>query len=144
MERNHSIGEAMVVEASDLAKILIIEDNRDSRDILSKLLRMSGYTVVSAADGETGFEAAATQLPDLIITDINMPNMDGIQFVKRVRADRMLAETPVLVVTAFGPSAAREAVEAGANASTQKPFDFDKFLLIVQELIASSKNPATN
>ena len=132
----------MVVEANDLAKILLIEDNRDSRDILSKLLRMSGYTVVSASDGEKGFEAAATQLPDLIITDINMPKMDGIQFVKRIRADRMLAETPVLVVTAFGPSAAREAVEAGANASAQKPFDFDKFLVVVQELIAASKNPA--
>ncbi len=133
----------MVVEADDLAKILLIEDNRDSRDILSKLLRMSGYTVISASNGETGFEAAATQLPDLIITDINMPKMDGIQFVKRIRADRMLAETPVLVVTAFGPSAAREAVEAGANASAQKPFDFDKFLVVVQELIAASKSPAT-
>lgn len=133
----------MVVEADDLAKILIIEDNRDSRDILSKLLRMSGYKVVSASDGETGFEAAAAQSPDLIITDINMPRLDGIQFVKRIRADRTLAETPVLVVTAFGPSAEREALEAGANASAQKPFDFDKFLEIVQALIAASKNPAT-
>jgi two-component system chemotaxis response regulator CheY len=141
VERDHTIEEA-VVEADDLAKILLIEDNRDSRDILSKLLRMSGYTVVSASDGEKGFEAAVTHLPDLIITDINMPRMDGIQFVKRVRADRILAEIPVLVVTAFGPSAAREAVEAGANASAQKPFDFDKFLVVVQELIATSKKPA--
>lgn len=141
MERDRTIGET-VVEANDSAKILLIEDNRDSRDILSKLLRMSGYSVVSATDGENGFEAAATQLPDLIITDINMPRMDGIQFVKRIRADRMLAETPVLVVTAFGPTAAREAVEAGANASAQKPFDFDKFLVIVQELISANKKPA--
>lgn len=142
MERNRSIGEAMVGEADGLAKILIIEDNRDSRDILSKLLRMSGYDVVSASDGETGFETAATQMPDLIITDINMPRVDGIQFVKRVRADRLLAQTPVLVVTAVGPTAAREAIEAGANASAQKPFDFDKFLVIVKELIAGSKPTA--
>jgi DNA-binding response OmpR family regulator len=133
----------MIGEADCLAKILIIEDNRDSRDILSKLLRMSGFDVVCASDGETGFEAAADQLPDLIITDINMPKLDGIEFIKRIRADRLLAGTPVLVVTAFGPSAAREAIVAGANASEQKPFDFDKFLVIVKELIDGSKKPAT-
>jgi two-component system cell cycle response regulator DivK len=133
----------MIGEADCLAKILIIEDNRDSRDILSKLLRMSGFDVVCASDGETGFEAAASQLPDLIITDINMPKLDGIEFIKRIRADRLLAGTPVLVVTAFGPSAAREAIVAGANASEQKPFDFDKFLVIVKELIDGSKKPAT-
>jgi two-component system chemotaxis response regulator CheY len=133
----------MIGEADCLGKILIIEDNRDSRDILSKLLRMCGFDVVSASDGETGFEAAASQLPDLIITDINMPRLDGIEFIKRVRTDRLLAATPVLVVTAFGPSAAREAIQAGANASAQKPFDFDKFLVIVKELIGSSNKPAT-
>ena len=132
----------MVGEVACLGKILIIEDNRDSRDILSKLLRMSGYDVVSASDGETGFEAAASQQPDLIITDINMPKVDGIQFVKRVRADRLLAKTPVLVVTAVGPTAAREAIEAGANASAQKPFDFDKFLAVVEDLIAGSRPAA--
>jgi DNA-binding response OmpR family regulator len=133
----------MIGEADYLAKILIIEDNRDSRDILSKLLRMSGFDVVSASDGETGFETASDQLPDLIITDINMPKLDGIEFVKRIRADRLLAETPVLVVTAFGPTAAREAIQAGANASAQKPFDFDKFLTVVKELIDGSKKTAT-
>jgi two-component system chemotaxis sensor kinase CheA len=132
----------MVGEVDCLGKILIIEDNRDSRDILSKLLRMSGYDVTSASDGETGYEAAASQLPDLIITGINMPRLDGIQFVKRVRADRLLAQTPVLVVTAVGPTAAREAIEAGANASAQKPFDFDKFLAVVKDLIAGSRPAA--
>jgi CheY-like chemotaxis protein len=117
-------------------KILVIEDNRDSRDILSKLLRMSGYEVLSATDGETGYEAAASFHPDLIITDINMPRMDGIEFVKRVRASELLAKTPVLVVTAFGLSAAREAVEAGADAAAEKPFDFDRFLGTVEELIS--------
>lgn len=121
------------------AKILIIEDNRDSRDILSKLLRMSGYDVISASDGETGLDMAANQKPDLIITDINMPRMDGIEFVKRIRTDTALGETPVLVVTAFGINVAREAVEAGANASAEKPFDFDKFLATVENLITQHR-----
>ena len=120
-------------------KILIIEDNRDSRDILSKLLKMSGYDVVSASDGETGYAAALTHHPDLIITDVNMPRMDGIEFVRKLRTEGSLAATPVLVVTAFGSSVAREAIEAGADASAEKPFDFDKFLGTVETLISKPK-----
>ncbi|HYP25688.1 MAG TPA: response regulator [Blastocatellia bacterium] len=127
---------------SELEKILIIEDNRDSRDILSKLLRMSGYDVVSASDGETGYTAAADHLPDLIITDIHMPKVDGIEFVKRVREDVVLGRIPILVVTAFGGNMAREAVMAGADASVEKPFDFDKFLTTVVELISQNRKVA--
>jgi len=134
--------EKMTDVITELEKILIIEDNRDSRDILSKLLRMSGYDVVSASDGETGYSAAALYLPDLIITDIHMPKLDGIEFVKRVRRDGVLARIPILVVTAFGGNMAREAVMAGANASVEKPFDFDKFLNTVVELISHNRNVA--
>ena len=132
-------GKANMSDTIELDKILVIEDNRDSRDILSKLLRMSGYDVMSASDGETGYTAALKHEPDLIITDIHMPKMDGIEFVKRIRLEGSLAETPVLVVTAFGSNVAREAIEAGANASAEKPFDFDKFLGTVQGLIGRGK-----
>ena len=124
-------------------KILVIEDNRDSRDILAKLLRMSGYDVMSADDGEAGLEAALTQAPDLIITDIHMPNMNGIEFVQRVRNDHTLDKTPVLVVTAFGAHVAREAMNAGADAAAEKPFDFDRFLVTVEKLIAKRKKKTT-
>jgi len=65
-------------------RILIVEDNTDSRDILAKLLRMSGYEVTSASDGESGYVAALERVPDLIITDINMPVMSGIELLKKV------------------------------------------------------------
>jgi CheY-like chemotaxis protein len=126
-----------------MGKILVIEDNRDSRDILAKLLRMSGYDVMSANDGEAGLVEALKQGPDLIITDIHMPNMNGIEFVKRVRNDRALDKTPVLVVTAFGAHVAREAIDAGADAAAEKPFDFDRFLLTVEKLIGNKKAPAS-
>jgi len=126
-----------------LGKILVIEDNRDSRDILAKLLRMSGYDVISAGDGEAGLAAALKQEPDLIITDIHMPNMNGIEFVQRVRKDQLLDKTPVLVVTAFGAHVAREAIDAGADAAAEKPFDFDGFLLTVEKLIARKKTVAS-
>ena len=137
------MGETVLSDATALGKILIIEDNRDSRDILSKLLRMSGYSVLSAPDGETGFTTAVTYAPDLIITDINMPRMDGIEFVKRIRSDSALSRVPVLVVTAFGSTIMREAIEAGADASAEKPFDFDRFLNTVQTLIARNRQTVT-
>src|SRR5690242_21630290 len=127
---------------AELQKILVVEDNRDSRDILAKLLRMSGYDVFAANDGETGLTTALNQEPDLIITDIHMPNMDGIEFVRRVRKDHLLDKTPVLVVTAFGDQFARQAIAAGADASAEKPFDFDRFLLVVEELLAKKKAAA--
>lgn len=123
----------------ELGKILVIEDNHDSRDILSKLLRLSGYEVVSAADGEAGLSAAFDHRPDLIITDIHLPKVNGIEFIKQIRLNKTLAHTAILVVTAFGSNVVREAIDAGADASAEKPFDFDKFLNTVQELIAGHR-----
>ncbi len=116
-------------------KILVVEDNTDSRDLLAKLLGMNGYEVLSASDGETGFAAALTQLPDLIITDIDMPRMDGIALLKKVRLESLLTETAVLVITAFGGEAARQAIDEGADAATAKPFDFETFVETVASLI---------
>jgi two-component system chemotaxis sensor kinase CheA len=116
-------------------KILVVEDNADSRDLLSKLLAMSGYEVSSAPDGESGYAAALKEIPDLIITDVNMPRMDGIELLRKVRVEGPLAGTAVLVVTAFGDDAARFAIEAGADASTSKPFDFETFIDTVKAVI---------
>jgi two-component system chemotaxis sensor kinase CheA len=119
--------------------ILVVEDNTDSRDILAKLLRMSGFEVLSASDGGSGYAAALERVPDLIITDINMPQMDGIELLKKVKRERLLAGTSVLVVTAFGGDAVREAIEAGADAAAAKPFDFDSFIEMVEGLISRDR-----
>ena len=116
-------------------RILVVDDNSDSRDILAKLLRMCGYDVISASNGESAYAAALRQVPDLIITDINMPVMDGIELLKRVRNEGLLARTAVLVVTAFGGDAAHQAIEAGADAAAAKPFDFDGFIDTVESLL---------
>jgi len=123
-------------------KILVVEDNEDSREILAKLLRMSGYEVSSAPDGESAYAAAMSQMPDLIITDINMPGMDGIDLLKKMRLQSLFDRTAILVVTAFGGEAAREAIEAGADAAAAKPFDFEAFVETVQNLIFSRTQPA--
>jgi len=116
-------------------KILVVEDNTDSRDLLAKLLAMSGYEVLSAPDGESAYTTALDQLPDLIITDINMPRMDGISLLRKVRLESVLDRTAVFVVTAFGSEAAREAMEEGADAATAKPFDFEAFVETVNRLM---------
>lgn len=122
-------------------KILVVEDNVDSRDILAKLLRMSGFEVVSASDGMSGYAAALMEVPDLIITDINMPGMDGIELLKKIRLERAFSGTAVLVVTAFGGEAASEAIEAGADAAAAKPFDFEGFIDTVQNLVFVRRKP---
>ena len=125
-------------------KILLVEDNVDSRDLLAKLLSMNGYEVTSVPDGERGYAAALEQPPDLIITDINMPGMDGIALLKKVRGEGQLNRTAVFVITAFGKEAAREAIDAGADAATAKPFEFDSFIDKVANLIVTRKMLATN
>jgi len=120
-------------------RILVVDDNSDSRDILAKLLRMSGFEVDSASDGESGYHAALKQIPDLIITDINMPGMDGLELLRRIKLERPLDSTAVLVVTAFGEDAALEATNAGADAASAKPFDFDGFVKLVESLISDKR-----
>jgi len=123
-------------------KILVVEDNTDSRDLLAKLLGMSGYEVLSAPDGESAYLTALKQLPDLIITDINMPRMDGIALLRKVRLESVLDKTAVFVVTAFGSEAAREAMEEGADAATAKPFDFEEFVETVNRIMFTRHNLA--
>jgi DNA-binding response OmpR family regulator len=124
-------------------KILVVEDNVDSRDLLAKLLGMNGYDVVSAPDGESGYAAALRYLPDLIITDINMPRMDGIALLKKVRLVNLLDRTALFVITAMGREAASEAVAAGADAAIAKPFDFDAFMAKVASLMFARQMAAT-
>src|SRR5258706_11620125 len=82
-------------------KILIIEDNIDTRDLLHLHLTTEGFTVVVAADGREGLYMAEAEHPDLIITDIDMPNIDGIELVKRLRSQSAFQNLPILVLTAF-------------------------------------------
>src|SRR5258706_11604403 len=91
-------------------KILIIEDNVDTRDLIHLHLTTEGFTVVVAADGREGLYMADAEHPDLIITDIDMPNLDGIELVKRLRAQTQFADLPILVLTSFGDEQMEHAI----------------------------------
>ena len=120
-------------------KILVIEDNLDTRDLLHLHLTTEGFTVVVAADGREGLYMADAERPDLIITDIDMPNLDGIEVVKRLRAQTQFQSLPILVLTSFGDEQMEEAIRAGANRAAAKPTHFDSLIDDVNELLAEAK-----
>jgi DNA-binding response OmpR family regulator len=120
-------------------KILIIEDNVDTRDLIHLHLTTEGFAVVVAADGREGLYMAEAERPDLIITDIDMPNLDGIELVKRLRAQEQFQGLPILVLTSFGKEQMEEAILAGANRAVGKPAHFDSLIEDVTELLAESK-----
>lgn len=105
-------------------RILIVDDNETNRDILETRLKAQGYEVVQAADGEAALVAAREHAPDLLLLDIMMPKLDGVEVCRRLRADPKLPFLPIILVTA--KSDAKDVVaglEAGADEYLTKPVD---------------------
>ena len=117
-------------------KILVIEDDDVMRELMRMTLEQNGYEVVTADDGVRGYDTALFLKPDLIITDIRMPGADGIHVVRRVRDTDSLAETPILITTAFGTGSATFSLQLGANAFEPKPIDPQSLLSTVRRLLA--------
>ncbi|MDP7703453.1 MULTISPECIES: SpoIIE family protein phosphatase [unclassified Mycobacterium] len=104
-------------------RVLVADDNVDMREYLGNLLGASGYQVSGAADGEQALEAIRVQLPDLVISDVMMPKMDGLQLLAALRADQRTAALPVLLLSArAGQEASIEGLLAGADDYLVKPF----------------------
>jgi CheY-like chemotaxis protein len=117
-------------------KILIVEDDFDTRYVLSLILKDEGYEVITAADGECALAVAAEHRPDLIITDIQMPRVNGIELTRQIRLKDETASLPILAITAFGPMTIDTAIAAGASACARKPLVMKEFLPIVKNLLA--------
>ena len=117
-------------------RILIVEDDFDTRYVLSLILKAEGYEVTTAADGECALGVAIEQHPDLIITDVKMPRMNGIDLTRRIRLNEGTAATPILVITAYGETPLKRALAAGASACMRKPIVVDELLPMVKALLA--------
>jgi signal transduction histidine kinase len=121
---------------SDGKRIVLADDNADMRDYVSQLLESQGYTVEAVADGEAALESASKAPPDLILTDVMMPKLNGIQLLKRVREIPELAGTPVVMLSArAGEEAKIEALEAVADDYLAKPFAARELLARVRSNI---------
>jgi two-component system cell cycle response regulator DivK len=107
-------------------KILYIEDNRDNRILVRRVLEAEGYQVLEAADGPSGVEIAMATRPALILMDINLPKVDGFQVTGRLKAMEELRDVPIIAVTANVMKGDREkTLEAGCSGYIQKPIDID-------------------
>jgi CheY-like chemotaxis protein len=118
--------------------ILVVEDYSDSRTMLCSLLRREGYQVFEAASGKQGMLEAERRIPDLILMDLALPEMDGIETVRQIRQIPKLADTPVLVVSAYVTDAVREdALAAGCAEVFSKPLNIKLLLEKVKEVLSS-------
>ena len=116
-------------------KILIIEDDDASRELIGLALLKHGYEVAIAEDGIRGYDSAVFLRPDLIVTDISVPADDSLELIVRVRKTPTLANTPILVTTAFGSGRATFSLQQGASAYEPKPIDPHSFLATVDRLL---------
>lgn len=115
--------------------VMIVEDDPATRRLYRFLLTNSGYSVVEAEDGMAALERLSTQPCDVIITDMNMPRMGGIDLVRTIRQKNL--DVYVIMVTAFGtPDTEKHAFRAGVNEYLTKPFDFEELERRVQSFFA--------
>jgi len=114
--------------------ILYVEDNEANRMIVRDLLKRTKYQLIEAHDGEAGVTMAIEKKPDLILMDIQLPKISGMEAMRRIRADASMASTPIIAITSFALSGDdQKAKEAGATAYLAKPYSpFDLLKLVRQ------------
>jgi two-component system cell cycle response regulator DivK len=117
-------------------RILYIEDNVGNRMLVRRVLEAEGYTIIEAMDGASGLEMAPQIKPDLILLDINLPEIDGYDLAKSFRDIPILDDVPILAVTANVMKGDREsALEAGCDGYIQKPIDVDRLPEQIKEAL---------
>jgi two-component system cell cycle response regulator DivK len=115
--------------------ILHIEDNEFNRKIVRDLLARTGYRLLEAVDGERGVTTALQELPDLILVDIQLPKISGLEATRRLRADPRTAHIPIIAITSFALSGDDEkAREAGASHYVAKPYSPRELLETIRRL----------
>ena len=114
---------------ANIPLILVVEDYTDSRTLLSSLLRAKGYKVVEARDGKEGLLQANRVTPDLILMDLAMPEMDGVEATRRLRQRHALSRTPIFAISAYATADVKqEAMAAGCAEIFAKPLDIESLL----------------
>ena len=119
-----------------MPRILVVEDNEDNRDSLSRRLERRGFEVLLATDGRRGVEMAAAEKPDLILMDMNMPEMDGWEATRKIKSTPDAAGVPVIALTAHAMTGDRErALESGCSDYHTKPIEFSKLINQIETLL---------
>ncbi len=117
-------------------RVLYVEDNEYNRKIVRQLLSRTSYRLLEAMDGEEGVAMAQRELPDLILMDVQLPKLSGLDATRRLRADPRTAHIPLVVVTSFALSGdGQRALDAGASAYLAKPYSPRDLLALIRQLL---------
>jgi two-component system cell cycle response regulator DivK len=123
-----------------MPKILLIEDNEMNRDMLSRRLQRKGYRVLTAESGEQGLSLARLESPDLILMDISLPEMDGWEASRQLKADASTHHIPIIALTARAlKSDQAKAFEVGCNDYDTKPVDFGRLMQKIENFLVEKK-----
>lgn len=121
-----------------MTTILLVEDHEEVSEMLSRRLRRQGFDVAIAADGRQAIEACAVDPPDLMLLDLNLPEIDGWTVARRLKADPPCAEIPIIALTAHAAAEDRaKALEAGCDDYHPKPIDFSRLVSQIEAALAS-------
>src|SRR2546428_9458797 len=116
--------------------VLYVEDNESNLKMVRQLLARTSYRLIEATDGEMGVATALTELPDLILMDVQLPKLSGLDATRRLRADPRTAHIPLVVVTSFALSGdGQRAIDAGASAYLAKPYSPRDLLALIRKLL---------
>ena len=115
-------------------KILIVDDEKIVRALIRKILENEQYEVIESTNGYEAVESAKKENPDVILLDMKMPVMDGIETCRRLRADEKTKNIPILVITALGETK-MEAIKAGVDDFINKPFDTEEVIIRVKSML---------
>jgi len=119
-----------------MSKILIVEDNEFNRDMLSRRLLRKGFEVMVAEDGTSGIRLAHTAHPDIILMDVSLPDIDGLEVTRQLKGDDKTRSIPIIVITAHAMVGDRQqSLEAGADDYHMKPVELVTLLSQIQTLL---------
>ena len=123
-----------------MARILVVEDNEANQEIVTRFLRRDGHEVIRAANGVSGVALAQSHLPDLILMDLSLPELDGWEATRQIRANPVTATIPILAVTAHAfAEEVKDALKAGVNDYETKPLVYKR----LSKKIGILLNPGT-
>ncbi len=112
-----------------MKRILVVEDNGTNMYLIRFILKKSGYEVIEAMEGAVGVDLAIKEKPDLVIMDLQLPDIDGLEATKRIRASEANSDIPIIALTSFAMAGDREkALAAGCTGYIEKPIDPDTFI----------------
>ncbi len=119
-----------------MKRVLVIEDNEANMYLIKFMLEKSGYEVIEAREGTVGVEMAVKEKPDLILMDIQLPDIDGLEATKRIRASEADSEIPIIALTSFAMAGDREkALAAGCTGYIEKPINPDTFIAEIEKYL---------